>query len=444
MSKNKLCLALAMAGLLAGGAANAVTLEMVPGTSSPQPGTTVNGVQLTAASTAGSRGWNATFDVPAGMTLTGVTPNATVLGAFGACSFDAMTSRLVVLAGNLNTDLASGTACTFNLVIDGGVAIGAVLPITVFGVPGCTVTSGGGTCTTTVTDRDAGTAGTQAHVATTSNAPIARTLSYNPTAGSTVNFAAGGPPGSAAPDQTITVTANGNTGTATLSGCAISGAGASSFDLSPTSLTFNDGNPGPGALTLGCTYPTSTASATLTCTETDGDTVAPGAARTFNLSCPAPTVNPTIASAPASGSTINVSGGIAGTQGVGLVDFSASGGSGAGSTAISCTSTGNVQIANSPATPSGQGPVNQTVTGTNAPIDLRVGVQLTTNAQSPAGTVTCTAAGQADFTFNVNAPAGTTVVPPTFIPSSSTWSTIALLSLLGVFGLLAVGFRRQS
>jgi hypothetical protein len=441
MYKNKLCLALAMAGLLAGGAANAVTLEMVPGTSSPQPGTTVNGVQLTAAATAGSRGWNATFDVPAGMTVSGVTPNASVLGAFGSCSFDAMSSRLIVLAGNLNTDLTGGTACTFNLVIGGGVAIGAVLPVTVFGTPGCTVTSGGGTCTTTVTDRDAGTAGTQAHVATVTNAPIARTLSYNPAANSTVTFAAGATPGSQAPAQTITVTANGNTGTATLSGCAISGAGASSFSVSPTSLTFNDGNPGPGALNLGCTYPTSNASATLTCSETDADSTA--AQRTFTLSCPAPTVNPTINAAPASGSTINVSGGIAGTQGIGLVDFSATGGSGAGSTAISCSSTGNVQIANAPATPSGQGPVNQTVTGTNQPVDLRIGVQLTTNAQSPAGTVTCTA-GAATFTYNVNAPAGTTVVPPTFIPSSSTWSTIALLSLLGVFGLLAVGFRRQS
>ncbi len=90
------------------------------------------------------------------------------------------------------------------------------------------------------------------------------------------------------------------------------------------------------------------------------------------------------------------------------------------------------------------GPVMQTVTGTNQPIDVRVGVVLTTAAQSPAGTVTCTVAGQPNIVITVNAPAGTTVVPPTFIPSSSTWSTIALLSLLGVFGLLAVAFRRQA
>ncbi len=271
------------------------------------------------------------------------------------------------------------------------------------------------------------------------NTPVPRTLAFNPAPGSTITFAAGMTPGAQAPTQNIAVTASGTTGNASVAGCAITGAGASSFSVAPASLTFNSSI--TQNLVVGCTYPTSAVSATLTCNETDADSAA--TPRAFTLSCPAPSVNPTIASAPVSGSTINVSGGLAGTQGLTTIDLSASNGSGAGSTAISCTSTGQVQIAASPANPSGQGPVNQTVTGTLQPSDLRVGVQLTAGAQPAAGTVTCTVAGQAPLTFTVNAPAGTTIVPPTFIPSASTWSTLALLSLLGVFGLLAVGFRRQ-
>jgi len=271
------------------------------------------------------------------------------------------------------------------------------------------------------------------------NTPVPRTLAFNPAPGSTITFAAGMTPGAQAPTQNIVVTATGTSGTPTVTGCAITGTGAASFSVAPTNLSFPSSN--TQNLVVGCTYPAASATATLTCSETDADSA--GVARAFTLSCPAPSVNPTITSAPASGSTIALAGGIAGTQSISTIDFSATGGSGAGSTAISCSSTGNVQIANAPATPSGQGPIIQTVTGTNQPIDLRVGVTLTTLAQSPAGMVTCTAGG-ATFTYTVNAPAGTTVVPPTFIPSSSTWSTLALLSLMGVFGLLAVGFRRQS
>lgn len=276
---------------------------------------------------------------------------------------------------------------------------------------------------------------------TIQNTPVPRTLSYDPAAGSTITFAAGMTPGAAAPGQTIQVTANGNSGTATLSGCAITGAGASAFSVAPTSLTFNDMNPGPANLNLGCTYPTSNATATLTCTEVDGDTAAPGAARTWNLSCPAPNVAPTVTSA--TPSPVTVSAATQGTQGTATIDLVAANGSGAGSTAVSCTSTGNVLIAASPGTPAGQGPVAFNVVGTAQPTDIRVGVVLTANAQAPAGTVTCTVSGQPDIVVAVNAPAGTVFVPPQFIPSTSTWSTLALLGLLGLFGMLAVGFRRN-
>lgn len=356
--------------------------------------------------------------------------NGTILNGATACTVLSPTSvRIIPPSGGSNPLPAGPTNyCSFTVTIAPAAPEGFI-PFTAQGIECTNAMAGAEPCTLA--------AGSGVTVA---NTPVPRTLSYNPTAGSNIAFAAGATPGTPAPAQQIAVTATGTTGTATLGSCAISGAGAASFSVTPTSLSFPMSN--TQNLSLGCTYPTSNVAATLTCTETNaGGSPTP---RTWNLSCPAPNANPTIASSPVSGSTISVSGGIAGTQGQALIDLSATGGSGAGSTAISCTSTGTVQIANSPANPAGSGPVNQTVTGTNQPLDIRVGVQLGANAQSPAGTVTCTVAGQADLTFTINAPAGTTVVPPQFIPSSSTWSTIALLSLLGVFGLLAVGFRRQS
>ncbi|MGQ0800467.1 MAG: hypothetical protein ACT4NL_10190 [Pseudomarimonas sp.] len=275
---------------------------------------------------------------------------------------------------------------------------------------------------------------------TVANQPVPRTLSYNPTAGTTITFAAGVTPGTAAPTQNIAVTATGTAGNASLTGCAITGTGASSFNVNAAGVTFT-GTSGSQNLAVGCTYPTVNASATLTCTEIDGDTVSPGQPRAWPLSCPAPNVNPTVTSP--TPTAITVGGGLVGTQSGGTIDLSAAGGSGAGSTQVSCTSTGTVQIAASPATPSGTGPVVQNVT-TGQPTDIRFGVLLTANAQAPAGTVVCTVAGQPTLTFTIGAPAGTTSIPPTFIPSSSTWSTLALLSLLGVFGLLAVAFRRQA
>jgi len=369
---------------------------------------------------------------------TNVTISAPVIAATGAICQIISPTRIRTIspsgpnAGNDPIPTGPTSICTFTAAI-GGAAPEGLIPFTAQAgtslcfdvganpVMPCTVAANSGV--------------------TVANQPIPRTLSYNPAVGSTITFAAGATPGTSAPSQNIAVTAAGTSGSATLTGCAITGTGAASFSVAPTSLTFNTSI--SQNLVVGCTYPVANAAATLTCTETDGDTVAPGAARAFQLACPAPTVNPTITANPASGSTITVSGGLAATQGLSLIDLSATGGSGAGTTAISCTSTGNVQISASPATPSGQGPVVQNVT-TGQPTDIRVGVQLTANAQSPAGTITCTVAGQANLTYTVNSPAGVTTVPPTFIPSSSTWSALALLSLLGVFGLLAVAFRRQA
>lgn len=287
-----------------------------------------------------------------------------------------------------------------------------------------------------------------------------RTLGYAPAVGTTIAFAGGGAIGEAAPGQTIAVTATGGFGSAELADCSIAGSGAASFSVTPTRLDF--ATSGTQQLALGCTYAAADASASLDCTEIDGDTPAPGATRSFPLLCPAaappPTINPTILSSPPSGGVLTTSTGPVGTLGLATLGLFATGGSGAGSTTISCTSTGVVRIAASPGTPTGQGPIIQTVVGSAQPSNLRVGVFIAASAQLPAGSVFCTVSGQAPIIVSVNAPAagtpGPIVSPPPPsgpppqaarpIPGVSTWSLGLLLGLFAIAGLWAVSARRPS
>jgi hypothetical protein len=445
--------------LTLGGTCKAVVLSMSPGSSFPQPGSTLLGVQLIAEGTVGTRGWNATFDLPPDLTVVSITPNPDVLGSLGSCSFDDASSRLVVLAGNLSSDLAAGTACSFDLQISDAAVIGVVLPIGVVGAPGCSVTSGVGNCSTAVTDQSSELTGIQAHLATVSDVPVPRTLSYTPTVGSTIAFANGAFAGDSAPVQQVSVTATGNAGPAGLSECNISGPGAAGFSVTPTQLDLTTSS--PRSLTVGCSYATVTASATLSCVEIDGDTPAPGEVRLFGLSCPAapqaPDIEPLIGSVPFSGATIVTSGASLGGLGTATIDLTASGGSGAGSVQISCVSSGNVRLAAFPALPSGQGPLSQTVTGSAQPVDLRVGVVLTSTEQVPAGAVSCTVSGQPTIVITVNAPAPGTGIgpiisppPPSFPPPAARpipaatpeWLSVVAM-LVGLAGLLAAGSRRS-
>ena len=261
-----------------------------------------------------------------------------------------------------------------------------------------------------------------------------RTLAFNPTFGTTISFGPGAV--GSTPSQNIVVTASGNVGTATVTGCAISGSGASSFSVSPTSLTFSGATANPQNLAVGCTIPASSASATLTCTQTDqGGTATP---RTWPLTCAAVNANPVIAESPATGSTLSVGGAQAGSQATTSVTLTATGGSGAGTASVACTSTGGVQIAFG-ATPTSQA-ANQTVTGANPAQNLVVGATLTPVPQTGVGTVTCDVTdnnGTRQITYSVDALAG--VVPPEIIPASSLWSQLALIALfLGLGGLVLV------
>lgn len=441
MKKISLGLAIALAGLATAGSALAVDLSINPGTSNPPTaGGTVSGVTLVSANTTNSRGWNVTFQLPTGVSAANVvaaTGAAAPLGSLGQCNYDNVSNRIIVLAGDISGERVAGTACTFDLTFPAG-ADGTQFVIEQTAPPGCTAVSG--SCTTTVTDAfpsgDPGAGGVpEAHVGTSTAAPVPRTLSYAPAAGSLITFPAGVTPGTAATDQVITVTATGTAGNATLSGCAISGAGAAAFDVDPTSLSFTTSTSLP--LNVGCTYPTADASAVLTCSETDGDSTA--AARTWNLSCPAPNANPAVAESPATGTPISVGGAPAGDFGVALLSFLASGGSGTGSATINCSSTGSVELALGGATPSGQ-TANQSVTGAQQPQQVRIGVVLNLAGQPAAGDVSCSitdAAGTRVVSYAISAPAGS--VGPEFIPASSLWSQFALIALfLGLGGLMLV------
>lgn len=113
-------------------------------------------------------------------------------------------------------------------------------------------------------------------------------------------------------------------------------------------------------------------------------------------------VGPTIsANSPANNSSTAMGGGSSGSTVSSSISFTRSGGSGAGTTALSCTAGGgNLAIASG-------GAQSIAVGGTLSPVVA----QFTLTASAQSGTVTCTAmpvnGTAANFTFNFTAPAGT-------------------------------------
>lgn len=270
-------------------------------------------------------------------------------------------------------------------------------------------------------------------------APPNVTLSYAPTAGSTITF----PAGTALTTQnaSITVTGGGTVGSGTVTNCGITGAGAASFGTAPANITVAAG--ATGTLPLTCTLPNSggAASATLTCTETDSDSTA-GVSRTWPLSCPqgTPVPGPGFGASPATNTpaTAISCSGQAGTTVQRQIVVTNNGNAGAGSALdFTCTGAGVVtSVTGGAATGLAVG-ASQTVTATcTVPAD---GVTTT-------GTVSCTSnAPGGPFVFNFSS-TGSTLPPPVprpaVVPASSTWSQIALIALLAGLGLAFVGFRR--
>jgi hypothetical protein len=262
------------------------------------------------------------------------------------------------------------------------------------------------------------------------NAPLVPlTLSYAPAPGALGAFASG-VIGSTA-TQNIVATAAGNSGTASLACTATAG-----FTVTPS---LNFAAAGPQNVAVGCTYGAAAANGSVTCTEIDGDTATPGAARTWTATCPAGSVapvNPTITTVTPIGAFAMPTGTIGQTV-TRAIEFTAAGGAGSGSATIACT-------AAAPATVS---PANQTITGSALAQNVVVSLPLTSAAQGPFA-VSCAVTGgnpatTRTDTFNVTAAAGSAFVAPSVVPATSTWSMFALIALMVGFGVALVGFRRN-
>lgn len=257
--------------------------------------------------------------------------------------------------------------------------------------------------------------------------PTPLTLSYAPAPGA-ITLPSGN--AGATVSSNIVATAAGNSGSASLSCTAAAG-----FTVTPT---LNFAAAGSQDIAVGCTLGATQTTGNIVCTEIDGNTAAPGEARTWTATCPqggVVPVNPTITTVTATGAFAMPSGALGQTVSR-LIDFSASGGAGSGSATINCTATAPVTVT----------PATQTVTGSAQPTDVAVRLQLTNAAQGPFDVVCTVTSGSTvrTDTFNVTAAAGTALPPPTVVPASSTWSQLLLIALMAGLGLAFVGFRRQS
>ncbi|ODU47888.1 MAG: hypothetical protein ABS96_02990 [Lysobacteraceae bacterium SCN 69-123] len=272
-------------------------------------------------------------------------------------------------------------------------------------------------------------------------APPDVTLAFTPAPGATVTF-----PGGTAfttSNTSIAVAAGGTVGSGTVTGCTITGAGAAAFGTPPADITVAAG--ASGSLPLSCTLPNTggAATATLTCTETDSNTPAPGAARTWPLSCPQGTpvpgpgfgASPAPNPAPAAPILCN---GQAGDSVQRQITITNNGNAGANSALdFTCTGGGIVSIVSGGTATGLAVGASQTVT---------VACAVPGDGVTSTGTVSCTSnVPGGPFVFNYSSTGSTFPPPvprPAVVPASSTWSQIALIALLAGLGLAFVGFRR--
>ena len=266
-------------------------------------------------------------------------------------------------------------------------------------------------------------------------------LAYTPAPGGTVTFPAG--VALTTQNASIGITTTGTVGAGTISNCGITGTGAASFGPPPAgTISVNGGS--TGTIPLTCTLPNSggAATATLTCTETDADTPAPGAARSWTLSCPqgTPVPGPGFGASPATNTpatAINCSG-QAGTSVTRQITITNNGNPGSGSALdFTCTGGGIVSITSG-------GSATGLAVGASQTVNVSCAVPA--DGVTSTGTVSCTSnAPGGPFVFNYSA-TGSTLPPPVarpaVVPASSTWSQIALIALLAGLGLAFVGFRR--
>jgi CSLREA domain-containing protein len=207
-------------------------------------------------------------------------------------------------------------------------------------------------------------------------------LAYNPTAGSTISYSAGGTAAA------IVVTPSGGSGsgaaaTTTLGACTISNGGAAFPTTTIAQLGFVGATTTVQNLNLpNCVRQSAAVNATLTCPETLGTAAAVN--RSWTLNCPAapPTpVAPTVTYAPVAGSTINFPTGAAGAA-TSSIAVSSSGGAASGTVNVaSCSAPAGFSITNAP--------INFTGTAGGAQISANINLSCTRGASVQTGTLSC-------------------------------------------------------
>ncbi|SDD87664.1 hypothetical protein [Aquimonas voraii] len=359
--------------------------------------------------------------------------SATVTSGAAACTIPTPGTIVVVTQNFATPLLASGTVCEIAFSSVAGAAIGTTNLDFQFNAglgDGC-LDDQANAATCTINDATV-------NVIT---APPDTNLAYTPAPGGTVTFPAG--VALTTQNASIGITTTGTVGAGTISNCGITGTGAASFGPPPAgTISVNGGS--TGTIPLTCTLPNSggAATATLTCTETDADTPAPGAARSWTLSCPqgTPVPGPGFGASPATNTpatAINCSG-QAGTSVTRQITITNNGNPGAGSALdFTCTGGGIVSITSG-------GSATGLAVGASQTVNVSCAVPA--DGVTSTGTVSCTSnAPGGPFVFNYSS-TGSTLPPPVarpaVVPASSTWSQIALIALLAGLGLAFVGFRR--
>ncbi len=396
-------------------AAFAATVSIDPAAATATPGGATTPAAL--ALTFGGDGTTVGFEVEVAYDTASL--DAVVAAQNGAsCSNNDATGVVTVQYTDAGLSaIAAGptTFCNLTFTVDAGVADGTALTLDVrnglFGDSGGNPVAGPHTLNDGVINVAA------------APVPIGPSIvAGTPAFGSTTNIA-GGVLGGAAVTQNISFGAStgGSNGGTTDLVCTDDDA-----DTTLSNATQNDIADGATPTTMVASFtPGAARTVTVSCTATREGTTDQAFSYTFEVAAGAVATGPTL-TAPVQ-TTISVSGGIIGSTGTGSIQYTASGGTAGQSTALACTANAPVSILSGG---------NQSVTTGSQPAPVVVGITLSDAAQS--GTVTCNGT-----TFTVNAGAGVAVVRPAVIPSASTWSKIALFGLLGAFGLLAVGFRRQ-
>jgi hypothetical protein len=257
--------------------------------------------------------------------------------------------------------------------------------------------------------------------------PVAPTIAYNPTAGSTVAFTGVTTIGTAG-NGTIAATPSGGLGTGagattTISGCTLGGANPSAFaGAAAVNLSFEGNTTTAQNINLTCTSQQAVQTATLTCNETRG--AAAAVQRQWPLSCPLGTLLP-LGATPASGATVTVAGAPGGPTPSASIALS-------NPNPIAVTVT-----CSAPAAPFAVAPIPLSIpAGGNASLVVSVNA----GPGSYSGSLSCAVQGSTQvLTYSLSG----TIAQAAPVDATSGWSRGLLLLLVLIAGLGAAAYARR-